>query len=100
MSKLNIGIAVIVLPTGLSAAGYAAAKGGGGGHGGGGHGGGGPRGGGAGGGAPGGGAGGAAYSGGGGAWRRLGLRRVGVVAPPTSGGSGRRPAPRALASAR
>jgi hypothetical protein len=41
MSKLNIRIAVIVLATVLSAAGYAAAKGGGGGHGGGGHGGGG-----------------------------------------------------------
>jgi hypothetical protein len=43
MSKLNIRIAVIVLATVLSAAGYAAAKGGGhggGGHGGGGHGGG------------------------------------------------------------
>jgi hypothetical protein len=41
MSKLNIGIAVIVLATVLSAAGgYAVAKGGGGGHGGGGHGGG------------------------------------------------------------
>jgi hypothetical protein len=41
MSKLNIGIAAIVLVTVLSAAGYAVAKGGGGGHGGGGHGGGG-----------------------------------------------------------
>src|SRR6266851_2183294 len=40
MSKLNIRIAVIVLATVLSAAGYAAAKGGGGGHGGGDHGGG------------------------------------------------------------
>jgi LTXXQ motif family protein len=41
MSKRNIRIAVIVIATMLSAAGYAAAKGGGGGHGGGGHGGGG-----------------------------------------------------------
>src|SRR5450756_2021718 len=41
MSKINIGIAALVLVTVLSAAGYAVAKGGGGGHGGGGHGGGG-----------------------------------------------------------
>jgi hypothetical protein len=60
MSKLNIRIAVIVLATVLSAAGYAAAKGGGGGHGGGGHGGGGHGGGG-----HGGGHGGAHFGGGG-----------------------------------
>ena len=41
MSKFNISVAVIVLATALSVAGYAAARGGGGGHGGGGHGGGG-----------------------------------------------------------